>query len=51
MAVEENDESTALAVERDLATFERDIKQLEFKRMFPGQMDSHSCFLDIQAGS
>ncbi|HKR99208.1 MAG TPA: peptide chain release factor 2, partial [Candidatus Dormibacteraeota bacterium] len=25
--------------------------QLEFKRMFPGQMDSHSAFLDIQAGA
>jgi peptide chain release factor 2 len=51
MAIEENDESTAQSVERDLATFERDIKQLEFKRMFPGEMDAHSAFLDIQAGA
>ena len=51
LAVEENDESTAQSVERDLATLERDVKQLEFKRMFPGQMDSHSAFLDIQAGA
>lgn len=51
LAVEENDESTAQAVERDLAALERDVKQLEFKRMFPGQMDSHSCYLDIQAGA
>jgi len=51
MAVEESDESTAQAVERDLAALDRDVKQLEFKRMFPGQMDSHSAFLDIQAGA
>ncbi len=51
LAIEENDESTAQSVERDLAAFERDIEQLEFKRMFPGEMDSHSCFLDIQAGA
>ncbi len=51
LAVEENDESTAQSVERDLAALERDVKQLEFKRMFPGQMDSHSAFLDIQAGA
>jgi peptide chain release factor 2 len=51
LAVEENDESTAQSVERDLATLERDVKQLEFKRMFPGQMDAHSAFLDIQAGA
>jgi peptide chain release factor 2 len=51
LAVEENDESTAQSVERDVAVLERDVKQLEFKRMFPGQMDSHSCFLDIQSGA
>jgi peptide chain release factor 2 len=51
LAVEENDESTAHSVERDLAALEREVKQLEFKRMFPGQMDSHSAFLDIQAGA
>jgi peptide chain release factor 2 len=51
LAIEENDESTAQSVERDLAALERDVKQLEFKRMFPGQMDSHSCFLDIQSGA
>jgi peptide chain release factor 2 len=51
LAIEENDDSTAQSVERDLATLERDVKQLEFKRMFPGQMDAHSAFLDIQAGA
>ncbi len=51
MAVEENDEDTAAGVERDVATIERDVKNLEFRRMFPGQMDSHNAYLDIQAGA
>lgn len=51
MAVEENDESTAAGVEADLRLVEQDVKKLEFRRMFPGEMDSHSCFLDIQAGA
>jgi peptide chain release factor 2 len=51
MAVEENDESTARGVEKDLTTIDQDVKKLEFQRMFPGEMDSHSAFLDIQAGA
>jgi len=51
LATEENDESTAREVERDVAALEQDVKKLEFQRMFPGEMDSHSCFLDIQAGA
>jgi peptide chain release factor 2 len=51
MALEENDESTALGVEKDLVTVDAAVKKLEFQRMFPGKMDSHSAFLDIQAGA
>jgi peptide chain release factor 2 len=51
MAVEEDDESTALGVEKDLVTVDTAVKKLEFQRMFPGEMDSHSAFLDIQAGA
>jgi peptide chain release factor 2 len=51
MAVEEGDESTAKGLEGDVASIEREVKKLEFQRMFPGEMDSHSCFLDIQAGA
>ncbi len=51
MAVAENDEITAAGVERDVAGIERDVKNLEFRRMFPGKMDSHSAYLDIQAGA
>jgi peptide chain release factor 2 len=35
----------------DLAELETDVRKLEFKRMFRGEMDSHSAFLDIQAGA
>ena len=41
----------AKAVEDDLARVDREVKKLEFKRMFPGEMDSHNAFLDIQAGA
>lgn len=51
LAVAEADQGTAQDVERDVATVERDVKNLEFRRMFPGEMDSHSAFLDIQAGA
>jgi peptide chain release factor 2 len=51
MAAEENDEAAVREVERDVAELEKAVAKLEFQRMFPGQMDSHSCFLDIQAGA
>jgi peptide chain release factor 2 len=51
MAVAEDDESTAQDVQNDIAAIEQELKKLEFQRMFPGAMDSHSAFLDIQAGA
>ena len=38
-------------VESDAGRLERGVKELEFQRMFPGEMDSHNAFLDIQAGA
>jgi len=38
-------------VETDLGRLDGDLRRLEFKRMFPGEMDSHNAFLDIQAGA
>ena len=35
----------------DAARLETEVKELEFQRMFPGLMDSHHAFLDIQAGA
>ena len=51
LAEQESDEGTAVSVERDLAKLERALEQLEFRRMFPGEMDSRNAFLDIQAGA
>ena len=38
-------------MEADLGRLESDVRRLEFTRMFPGEMDSHNAFLDIQAGA
>ncbi len=51
MAGEENDESTLESVRSDLAGLEQQIAELEFRRMFSGEMDANNAFLDIQAGS
>lgn len=51
LAVAEGDAGTAEAVAGDLDRLEAETGQLEFQRMFSGPMDSHSCFLDIQAGA
>lgn len=51
MAEAEQDDSTALAIERDVPQLEAAVRKLEFKRMFAGEMDSHNAFLDIQAGA
>ena len=51
MAVEEGDAATVDAVVHDLEGFERRIAELEFRRMFSGDMDDKNAFVDIQAGS
>jgi peptide chain release factor 2 len=51
LAERENDESTASDIERESDALEAGVRRLEFKRMFRGEMDSHSAFLDIQAGA
>jgi peptide chain release factor 2 len=51
MAVEEDDDGSVGMVEHDLQSFERDIADLEFRRMFSGEMDPNNAFLDIQAGA
>jgi peptide chain release factor 2 len=51
IAESENDESTAREIERDASALEADVRKLELKRMFRGEMDAHSAFLDIQAGA
>jgi len=51
MAEEENDEETVNAVIADLDEQEKVLADLEFQRMFSGQLDANNAFLDIQAGS
>ncbi len=47
----EGDLRAAQEIEEDALRLSRDVEQLEFQRMFPGKMDSHSAFVDIQAGA
>jgi peptide chain release factor 2 len=51
IAAEESDEDTLQAVEADVRQLESEVAQLEFRRMFSGEMDEASAFLDIQSGS
>jgi len=51
LAKEEGDTETISAVAEDLDKYETQLAQLEFRRMFSGEMDSANAFLDIQAGS
>lgn len=51
MVAEEDDEETLDVIRGDVADLEADIEKLEFRRMFSGEMDESSAFLDIQAGS
>ncbi|MDC9715412.1 MAG: peptide chain release factor 2, partial [Gammaproteobacteria bacterium] len=51
MAQSENDEDTANSVIADLDNTEVAIAKLEFQRMFSGELDANSAYLDIQSGS
>jgi len=51
LAVEENDEGTLLDVTSELDELDKLVSDLEFRRMFSGEMDANSAFLDIQAGA
>ncbi len=51
MAVEEGDEDTVNSLVADLGGYEKQVSDLEFRRMFSGTMDANNAFLDIQSGS
>ncbi|MDG2018418.1 MAG: peptide chain release factor 2 [Porticoccaceae bacterium] len=51
MAVEENDADMLNDVQSDIDSMEAQLATLEFRRMFSGEMDENSAFLDIQSGS
>ncbi len=51
LASGEGDLGTVGEIETDANRLNIDIERLEFQRMFPGKMDSHNAFLDIQSGA
>jgi len=51
MAIEENDEDTVAEVITEIKQLDALLAKLEFRRMFSGEMDANSAFLDIQSGS
>jgi peptide chain release factor 2 len=51
LAQDEDDQGTLSDIANELAKAIKVVERLEFRRMFAGEMDSHSAFLDIQAGS
>ena len=51
LAIGEEDQEILDSVADDLKKMQSRVETLEFQRMFSGEMDENSCFLDIQAGS
>ena len=51
MAKQENDAEAMQEVIADLDKFTTQIEEMEFRRMFSGEMDPNNAFLDIQSGS
>ncbi len=51
MAVEEDDMDAVADVQSELGRYEKQVAELEFRRMFSGEMDHANAFVDIQAGS
>ncbi|MDH2916595.1 MAG: peptide chain release factor 2 [Gallionella sp.] len=51
MALAENDDDSLYSIIDDIAQTEKIVADMEFRRMFSGELDANNCFLDIQAGS
>jgi len=51
LAIDEDDAATVTEVVSDLTRFETAVAGLEFRRMFSGDMDMNSAYLDIQSGA
>jgi len=51
LASEEGDEDTLKAIDQDLQQLDERVAELEFRRMFSGEMDTNNAFLDVQSGS
>jgi peptide chain release factor 2 len=51
LASAEKDDATLESIEADARGLEKQVAELEFRRMFSNPMDPNNCFIDIQAGS
>ena len=51
LAGQENDSDAADEAVADLDKFTAQVEEMEFRRMFSGEMDPNNAFLDIQSGS
>jgi peptide chain release factor 2 len=51
MAREEADDDKLLSVDADTKGIEQQIADMEFKRMFSGELDGANCFIEFQSGS
>jgi len=51
MAKEENDDAMLESIADDLGHLEKNMSEMEFRRMFSDPMDANNCFVDIQSGS
>lgn len=51
MAIDESDDATLVSVAADVTAVEKEVANLEFRRMFSDPMDPSNCFLDVQSGS
>ena len=51
MAQAENDDAGLRSIADDLQQMEIQVADMEFRRMFSGELDANNCFVDIQSGS
>ena len=51
LARDENDASLLAVIATDLKTVEGEVGELEFRRMFSGEMDANNAFLEVQSGT
>ena len=51
MAAAEDDTETVEEIEGEIASLVKNLEELEFRRMFSGEMDPNNAYLDIQSGS
>lgn len=51
LAVAENDTDTIDGITKDVEKLTHTLEELEFRRMFSGEMDANSAYMDVQSGS